>query len=51
MSLVTHDASTSRLSFLTSDGLVLVSILPCEPCMPEVDTCVAKACVPLVTGT
>ena len=50
VSQVVHDASTGQLSFLTSEGLVLVGIQPCEPSMPEVDACVAEACASLVTG-
>nr|WP_312379207.1 hypothetical protein [Delftia acidovorans] len=50
VSQVTRDNGTGRLSLLTSDGLVLVSILPCEPRTPEVEACIADACSSLALG-
>jgi hypothetical protein len=50
VSQVTRDVGSGQTSFLTSDGLVLVGILPCEPCMPEVDACIAEACASVATG-
>lgn len=50
VSQLTYDTGTGQLSFLASDGLVLVGILPCEPSMPEVEACVADACASLPLG-
>lgn len=50
VSQVSYDTGTGQLSFLASDGLVLVGILPREPRMPEVETCVADACASLALG-
>lgn len=50
VSQLTYDIRTGQLSFLDSDGLVLAGILPCEPCIPQVEACVADACASLTTG-
>ena len=50
VSQLTYDTGTGQLSFLASDGVVLVGILPCEPSMPQVEACVADACASLARG-
>jgi len=50
VSQLTYDTGTGQLSFLASDGVVLVGILPCEPSMPKVEACVADACASLARG-
>lgn len=47
---VTHDAGDGELTFLTSDDMVLASILPCEPSTPDVEASVAAACMALSAG-
>ncbi len=50
VSHLTYDTGTGQLSFLAGDGLVLVGILPCEPCMSQVEACVQDACASLARG-
>ncbi|WP_038214439.1 hypothetical protein [Xenophilus azovorans] len=47
---VTHDACDGALSFLTDDDMILASIQPCEPRMPDVEPPVAEACAALAGG-
>lgn len=47
---VTQDAGDGTLAFLTDNDVVLASIEPREPCMPDVDPPVAEACAALTGG-
>ena len=38
------------LAFLSGDAMLLTSIEPCEPCMPQVEPAVAAACHALRGG-
>jgi len=42
--------ANGELSFLSEDDMVLASIRPCEPSMPEVEQSTADACTALTNG-